>query len=201
VALYTNGSLIDAAMARELARLRLNKVDITLPGYSSRVFDRVTCSRGLRRRVFGAIDLLRARQVPLAFKSCVLAANEAELPRIAALARRMRAVYRMDDRLTARLDGSRAPMRFGPRPPAAPGALCACGIGSTQAAITPQGQLKPCVMLEHPRCDIRAGGIDRAWARLRREFALLSRKAAAAATDASAAMASPCLAERLLVKR
>ncbi len=213
VALYTNGSLIDADLARALARLRLNKIDITIPGFSSEVFDRVTASRGSRRKVFRAIELLRARRVPLALKSCILADNEAEIPHIAALAREIGAYYRLDDQLSARLDGSRAPLRCRPRRATAHEAkrqdraraedldLCACGIASTQAAITPRGLLKPCLMLESPRCSILKHGLGPAWAKLRREVARLSRKAAASPLTPSAGMTSPCLAEWQLAAR
>jgi pyruvate-formate lyase-activating enzyme len=192
VALYTNGSLIDAPLARELSRLRLNKIDITVPGFSSQVFDRVTRLPGSRQRVFRAIELLHARKVPLALKSCLLPENGNEIPRIKALARSIGAFYRVDDQVSARLDGS-GPLQRDGEEPAAKGRrdLCVCGIAVTQAAVTPEGFLKPCLMLEDPRVGILKLGLDQAWARLRRGVARLARQAAAAPVGT----AVPCLAE------
>jgi molybdenum cofactor biosynthesis enzyme MoaA len=192
VALYTNGSLIDASLARELARLRLNKIDITVPGFSAQVFDRVTGLPGSRQKVFRAIELLHARKVPLALKSCVLPENPHEIPRIGALARSIGAFYRVNDQLSARLDGSGLLQREGDGAGAKGRRdLCACGIAATQAAVTPQGRLKPCLMLEDPTCDILKLGLDHAWSRLRRGVGRLAHQAAATPLGTSV----PCLAE------
>jgi len=41
-----------------------------------------------------------------------------------------------------------------------------CGAGACQAAITPQGELKLCLMIESPRFKILPDGIKTAWKRL-----------------------------------
>jgi hypothetical protein len=133
-----------------------------------------------------------------------LADNEAEIPRIAAMARRIGAFYRLDDQLSARLDGSLAPLRYRPSGikkhlggnEAGARGLCACGIASTQAAVTPQGRLKPCLMLERPCCGILKHGLGQAWARLRRGIARMSRQA----DESPVAAAFPCLAQWRLAK-
>jgi len=43
-----------------------------------------------------------------------------------------------------------------------------CGVGSSQVAITPQGELKPCLMLDSPRYKILPGGLKGAWRKIKK---------------------------------
>jgi len=43
-----------------------------------------------------------------------------------------------------------------------------CGVGVSQVAITPQGELKPCLMMDSPRYKIRPGSLNTAWKRLKK---------------------------------
>lgn len=210
--LYTNGSLIDKRIADELIRLRPNKIDITIPGMSREVFDKLVGAKGARDKVFKAIELLHKNGVPLGFKTCLLKGNEGEIEEIQKFARSLGALHRLDDTLSARLDGSEEPFEFRgqidgadnepdksaeecsspnneilrlrssalPRSSAQEEGvktiknsptphLFKCGVGISQAAITPAGELKMCVMIDHPRYEILAGGgkgLERAWKRL-----------------------------------
>ena len=70
VLIYTNGSLIDEKIAEQLADLRPNKVDITIPAMSEVSFEAITQMPGSHKKVFNAIDLLYKKGVNLGFKSC-----------------------------------------------------------------------------------------------------------------------------------
>lgn len=47
------------------------------------------------------------------------------------------------------------------------GSLFKCGVGESQVAITPQGELKPCLMIDRPRFNILESSLKDAWQRLK----------------------------------
>lgn len=185
IIIYTNGSLIDRIVAEELKRIRVNKVDITIPAMSDAVFERISGVAGSREKVFTAIDLLRENKVPLGFKTCVLKENEFEIKGIQDFSRSLGVLHRLDDTLSRRLDGSEEPYKYRGRITDNRGQrtedrekkqiaqkielncnfqsgnresstmkLFRCGVGISQAAITPLGELKPCLMIDSPRFKI-----------------------------------------------
>lgn len=191
VIIYTNGSLINEKIADELAALRPNKVDITIPAMSKNAFGKITGVAGYRDKVFGGIELLHKKGVNLGFKSCVLKDNEKEINQIRDFAASLRVLHRLDDMLSPRLDGSKEPYKYRGRLPntnyrqsnpvtslrangtdanscecieenisvnsrsiSKNSRLFKCGVGETQAAITPFGELKMCLMIDYPKYEI-----------------------------------------------
>ena len=175
VIIYTNGSLIDEARAEELAKLRPNKVDITIPALNERAFESIVGGSGYRDKVFKAIELLHKKGVNLGFKTCVLRENENEIGQIQRFADSLGALHRLDTMLSSRLDGDRKPYEYRGdirqnREPKNESANCQivkllncsnevkslfkCGVGVSQAAITPLGELKMCLMIDYPRYKI-----------------------------------------------
>lgn len=191
--IYTNGSLINGKIAGQLARLRPNKVDITIPAMSKAAFERISGVPGSRDRVFRAIDLLHKKGVNLGFKTCVLKENAEEVKGIQAFASSLGARHRLDDMLCPRLDGSKEPYRYrgemtdgrrqrtevrrkrefidcdleGNRQTPASGRLFKCGVGVSQAAITPSGELKLCLMIDYPKYEALKNSLQAAWQKLR----------------------------------
>lgn len=168
--IYTNGSLINEENANELQRLRPNKIDITIPAMSKDAFESISGVKGSRDNAFKAIDLLHKKGVNLGFKTCVLAKNENEIKEIENFAASLGARHRLDDMLMPCLDGSKEPYRYrGQRPEISKKSetqicqldttgyglltidLFKCGVGRSQAAITPLGELKMCLMIDYPR--------------------------------------------------
>lgn len=203
VIVYTNGSLINKKVASELGRLSLNKIDITIPAMHRVAFEKITQVSGSCEKVFTAIELLRQKGVRLGFKTCVLKENEKEIAGIQNFAASLRALHRIDNVLSPRLDGSVAPYKYrgksqltatelpsyraascqisekaGNRTPNT-GSLFKCGVGISQAAITPFGELKMCLMIDHPKYKIlsekggrrtehREKSLKDAWNRMRK---------------------------------
>lgn len=198
---YTNGSLINEKTAKELAELALNKVDITIPAMTQDAFEKITKLKGSHKKVFKAIELLKKNGVALGFKTCVLKENQDEIGEIQKFAHSQGALHRLDDMLSRRLDGKEEPYRYrgtiqnagqgfslahdagrvtrkagaGLKPCLKDTALqlFKCGVGISQAAITPQGRLKPCLMIDKPRFAIlgQSGGLKKAWEDLKRFIA------------------------------
>lgn len=194
VIIYTNGSLIDEKIADELEKLRLNKVDITVPAMSKTAFERITGVAGSYEKVFRAIDFLHKRKVTLGFKTCVLKDNKTEIEDIQELTASLGALHRLDDMLSRRLDGSEEPYQYRGfliekalyknssleqndcevsthnlntknRKPSTE-KLFECGVGGTQAAITPWGELKMCVMIDQPKYKINSS-LEDTWKKLK----------------------------------
>ncbi|MFC1674567.1 radical SAM protein [Candidatus Omnitrophota bacterium] len=190
---YTNGSLINQGIAQELHRLKINKLDITIPAMRKKSFERISGVAGSRNRVFKTIDILHKNRVNLGFKTCVLKDNASEIKEIEDFSTSLGAPHRLDDSLFRRLDGSEEPYRYRGKTIARMvkqsglkedfsdacdlkitgyennnGNLFACGAGLTQAAITPQGELKLCLMIDHPRYNILESSLKECWQRLNR---------------------------------
>ena len=199
IIIYTNGSLIDEERTDELAHLRPNKIDITIPALSKDAFERISGVSGSRDKVFSAIDLLHKKGVNLGFKSCVLKENEKEINQIQDFAHSLGALHRLDDMLLPGLDGSKESYKYrgrlkdnlDPNPKSQATSkktaechgehyeirtvdyglwteeLFKCGVGVSQAAITPLGELKMCLMIDYPKYKILKGSLKEAWEKLK----------------------------------
>lgn len=172
IIIYTNGSLIDKNTADFIADIRPNKVDITIPAMTQEAFERITGLAGSRNRVFRAIERLKRRKVNLGFKSCVLKENQHEIKEIQEFCASLNSRHRLDTRLTARLDGSKEPFRYRGRlggfsPQRSLKKRLGCATGLSQAAITPQGELKACVLINNPQFNILDTSLEDCWERLK----------------------------------
>ena len=205
--IYTNGSLINEKVAKQLVRLRPNKVDITIPAMGKDAFEGITGISGSRDKVFNAIDFLHKNGVNLGFKTCALKENESEINQIQNFAYSLDVLHRLDDMLSPCLDGSKEPYRYRGRlredsvqttdhrpqttvhSPQTTGTrrksgfetcrretvdrgpwtvdLFKCGVGVSQAAITPLGELKMCLMIDYPKYKIPKGSLKQAWEKLK----------------------------------
>lgn len=180
--IYTNGSLLDSEMVRALSELPINKIDVTVPAVSEKAFGRICGVKAMKRRVFGGIERLRRFRIPFGLKVCSLADNRDEIESIRKFAAAVGAPLRIDRLLSPRLDGSRAPYEFSDRQwtdarvepggcvaagALTPGEHFYCAAGKTQAAITPDGLLKLCVMINYPLLPVLKPSFSHAWKRLR----------------------------------
>jgi radical SAM protein with 4Fe4S-binding SPASM domain len=175
----TNASLITKSLASTIAQLAPNKVDITLHSMDANSFDRITGVKGSYKKVFAAVDYLHKENVPLGFKTCLLRENESEINKIGRFARSLGAFYRVDNLLSYRLDGSSDPFKYRgslkdntrflktkyPRANISNN-LFFCGSGTRQAAITPSGELKICLLINYPKFKIINESFASAWRKL-----------------------------------
>lgn len=112
IIIYSNGSLINQEIAKELKHLGLNKVDLTIPAISKSAFEQITAVSGSRDRVFRAIELLKKNGVNLGLKTSILKENISEIKEIEDFARSLGALHRLSDVLSPRLDGSKGAYRY-----------------------------------------------------------------------------------------
>lgn len=189
IIIYTNGSLIDKKFADELALVSPNKIDITIPAMTEPAFERIIGVSGYRDKVFKAIELLQARKIALGFKTCILRENESQITDIQNFARSLGARHRLDHMLSHCLDGSREPYKYKAlalsnnveeencgltnilrqvnNKTRQDFSLFYCGAGETQAAITPSGELKMCLMIDYPKYKILDTSLGDCWLRLK----------------------------------
>lgn len=159
IIIYTNGSLIDKKVAGELKYIRPNKIDITIPAMSNKVFESITNVMGSQRKVFRAIRFLHKNGINLGFKSCLLKENKSEVDKIRNFAASLNIPHRLSDVLLPCLD-SPQPLK-----------ICEkryCGVGQMQAAITPSGELKMCVMRDNPKYEILRTSLRGCWEKLKK---------------------------------
>jgi radical SAM protein with 4Fe4S-binding SPASM domain len=203
IIIYTNGSLIDENIAKEIARLQPNKVDITIPAMTKDTFERITKMAGSHEKVFKAIEFLKKGAVNLGFKTCLLKGNENQIKDIRDFSSSLGALHRLDDMLSPRLNGSKEPFRYrgeweqssvnkrrlpfavkkedescysrGVSSQGNGWSLFKCGAGLSQAAITPLGELKMCLMIDYPKYRIldtafenQKFNLRNAWEKLKR---------------------------------
>ncbi len=193
----TNASLIDEKTAAALGRLSLNKVDITVHAMDEKIFDSISGVRGSAEKVFRAIRLLRRNKVPFSLKSCGMQDNVSQIPKVNAFARKLGVIYRLDNELLPRLDGSKTHMRRMLSPKESyllrracypemfnnPGtgkkngpvvsrrrfkeSIFNCGVAQSHFSVDACGRMNFCTQIDYPGYDILRGGLAAGWQELK----------------------------------
>jgi radical SAM protein with 4Fe4S-binding SPASM domain len=104
--LFTNATLITPDIARELARLRVQEVDVSVYGVTPEVHDGITRLKGSLRRTMAGIGHLDAAGIPVNVKMVLMKQNFHELPALKALCAERGWNFRYDYILFPRDDGS-----------------------------------------------------------------------------------------------
>jgi MoaA/NifB/PqqE/SkfB family radical SAM enzyme len=160
---FTNGALVDEAMAASLAALDVEGVEMSLHGACAETHDRTTGRPGSFDAMMAGIGRLRARGVPVTLKTPLTRLNEGELEAMIALAAQLQLPYRLNPTLTPRDDGDRGPLGFRassagierlyrrladadqlPAVTRETGGVN-CGLGTITMAIDPEGHVFPCI--------------------------------------------------------
>lgn len=180
---FTNGALIDAATARELAALDPLAVELSLHGATAEVHDRTTATPGSFAALWQGVEHLLEHRVRVVLKTPVTAINENELDAIIALCAERGLPLRLDGNITPRDDGDVTPLRFSASAEAKrrvmtlaaqlgavriqdrqPGGTN-CGLGRVTVVVDPEGNVYPCMQWRHrPLGNVRAQSLERIWA-------------------------------------
>jgi radical SAM protein with 4Fe4S-binding SPASM domain len=164
VRLFTNGSLVDRAVARALADLFV-AVEVTMYSTSETVFDRLTGTAGSFVATRRGIDALAEAGVEFVLKTPLLAENLDDASAVHELAARLGVLCRTDPRIVHHQGGSTLPLRHRLDEEtlvpyysgANSGLSCAsllddgsrdsgplCAAGNRHACITARGDVLPC---------------------------------------------------------
>jgi len=199
IIIYTNASLLDREKIRELRRIRPNKIDITLLGVRNDTVTRITGVVGAYVKIMEVIELLYDAGLNVGFKTSILKDNAGEVKAIRDFSNRLGIFLRVDSKLFPRWDGAHIPFRergikgvrslfrlqtkpfadLASNPSShnvKESSLFSCGVGVSQAAITPQGELKMCVMINYPLFSVVNGSLRHSWAKLVRLVRVKARR-------------------------
>lgn len=191
ITLFSNGTTIDRAIARELSRWRPYSMEITLYGMEES-YERVTGVAGSFEKCIQGIELLLEYGIPLTLKTMVTRTNRHELDAMKAFAEKRGLPFRFDPELNMGVDGRKSPasLRLSPEEaleldlsdkkrvneweafchefigPSSPSEyLYQCGAGIDSFHIDAYGRLSPCLMVRNATYDLGKGsfkeGFDR----------------------------------------
>lgn len=197
VRLFTNGSLVDDEVARELSELNVS-VEASLHGATAETHDRATAKPGSFEALWVGIAALQRHGVPVFLKTPVTSWNESELDQMIELAARSGTGYRLDPNLTPRDDGDMSPLSYRASTDALRRVLLLgletgtigvltrsegdtnCSLGRTTIAIDPEGNVFPCMQWRRkPLGNVRDTALLKMWpdSPVRREASDLALKA------------------------
>ncbi len=179
VKIYSNGTNITREMARELGRLAVQEVQMSLYSDRAELHDQVTRVPGSFEKTTAAARHLREAGVKVVLKSPVMQSNVERVREYAALAVSLGAEFSLDRNLVLREDGSAAPREVWIEPEqyleisrllARPRPLGAielsarpCSACSRNVHVEPNGELRPCASWSVPTGHALDGGLAAAW--------------------------------------
>jgi AdoMet-dependent heme synthase len=182
--LKTNGVMVKAEMARKIAELGVDSVQISIYSARPEVHDGITKLPGSLRRSLEGARLLRSAGLKVIFAYVMMRQNASDYADVQALAKEKGAEFSMDATITPMMDGDRSVLAlnvdagllkevFG-NPSLAgnvhmdeyclpSGAMPAedaldtipCSAGHTACYVSPYGDLYPCVQFPLPSGNVR----------------------------------------------
>jgi radical SAM protein with 4Fe4S-binding SPASM domain len=186
--IYTNGYLIDAAMARRLKEIANPlEMEISLHGATPETHEKLTCVPGSLAKVIDAVRFLRAEGIKVGLKCPITRDNEHEVLDMHRLARDLGASIIFDPVITPRDDGDRDPIslmasdeflrkywsdpayaearrELVPMPRSDGPGEPVCGTGRASFAIDPYGNIYPCVAWRRRVANIKEiGSLKEIW--------------------------------------
>jgi radical SAM protein with 4Fe4S-binding SPASM domain len=164
VRLYTSGTRLTWDLAREIAKLHLVGVEMSLYGTRADVHDAITRRPGSHRKTLRAAIMLRRLGVSVVLKTPLLSPLEGDHGAFMSLAARVGALGRIDPSIMVRRDGDERPAALRPStealatafreigghtegtalPPPVHPDNAPCAIGRRTARIGPDGSVFPC---------------------------------------------------------
>jgi radical SAM protein with 4Fe4S-binding SPASM domain len=211
VVVFTNGTLIDDAIARALHEHAVLGVEISIHGATADVHDAITGVTGSFDRATAAIRLLRENSVRVKIKCSLLSANGADsVEAIRSLAETLDAECSFNASVHPRRDRDAGPMRLRlddaslnrlyadgrllsdrfwehPHSPLSSPDNRLCGAGKNVAVISADGMVYPCIPLRLPAGNIRGSTIESIW----NESAVFTRLRSLTAGDLPACPSCP----------
>jgi AdoMet-dependent heme synthase len=225
---YTNGTLIDDEAADLLAATGVHQVHVSIYSDQPAIHDAITGVPGSLGRSLAAIERLRRRGVRVMLKCVIMRPNRESFPSVLALAERLGASCAFDPVVTVRNDGDRSPLVFRlgfdelvsvlahPAIAAADneeivagefayhgerGDAPACSAGLNLCAVSPYGDVSPCVALPLVAGNVRERSLAEIWqhsSAFERVRSIRFRDIATCATCADAAGCGRCPGSAML---
>jgi len=179
--LMSNGTLITRQVARRLARLGFECVDLSIYGANPATHDRFAGIPGSFRKMMDGIENLRASRVSVRLKMTVNRFNVRQLARIRTMARRLGADFQAEPYITPRNNSDLTPLEYRIAPEDA-GHVAAhfvkankkyfcegqriglvCNAARSVMAISPTGEVYPCEGMQISAGNIRKKALVDIW--------------------------------------
>lgn len=189
VTVFTNGTLISDRILELFEDLPPNAVEISLYGATAAAYEKITRVKGSYERCLLGIQKLLDHQINVKLKTILMTYNRHEFDDMKNMANAYGVTFRFDAAIFPCLNGDKAPIRL--RVPPAEAVekefsddkiwrqwkdllerfrdvpitddLYQCGAGLVMFHIGPYGSLRPCVMVNNPQYDLRAGHFSTGW--------------------------------------
>ncbi|MBN1291294.1 MAG: radical SAM protein [Candidatus Latescibacteria bacterium] len=180
--LVTTGTMINHHEVNLLLKSRVRNVEISLLGANSATHDTIMRFSGAFNRMIKAVNLLRDNGIGVLLKTTVLRQNKQELPAMAKLAHELKVGFQsnisvlpqengdctiqelaLSEDEVAGLDPSLVYGGLIPGENLKDGAILACTAGITNAGISPQGDIFPCIILRYKIGNIRNRTLKDIW--------------------------------------
>lgn len=185
IRLFSNGTLIDPHLASHLATLQPLEVEISLYAAREDIHDWFSRTPGSYRSTLKGIDLLVSQGIKVNIKTTILSCNRNEIVPLKRLARERGANVFFSFLLSPRDDGNPIPLAFqlnseeilkclgqihdsghpipnDQLPPPDPKDPI-CGAGRSSVAISPEGEVFPCVQIRRSAGNILSQDFSKIW--------------------------------------
>lgn len=180
--IFTNGALIDDAVADRLAELRPFCLEISLHGATDATAEALNQVKGSHTKVMRALELLKERELLVFLKCVVTRLVENELEDIVAIADRFGYSIFFDPHLYTSTDGEAYPLDLKASDEALYRLFSAkglnignspfegtpdlnCSVASGSLHIDPRGNLHPCIQWEEAVGNVRNAPVKDIWER------------------------------------
>ncbi len=177
--LFTNGLSVTPEIISQLVDLNPLRIEISLYGLTPKVHDQITGITGSFRRTRQAIDLLLKNNLALTIKTPVMRSNCGEIIPIKQFARAHHVEFISNPTIVPRSDGSKDNLQYrlsdadlqnyflqanhewSFKNPNQNGSLC--GAGKGMLAVSPYGDITPCVQLPIKAGNVRNRSLQHLW--------------------------------------
>ena len=179
IKIFTNGTLIDPKMAKEIAVLSPLRVEITIYSTGSEIHDRITRVPGSLKLSLKALKELAKNRVPLRIKCPLMKYNVRDYKAVIDLAKSLNCQYQIDPTIFPKTDGSGQPIRLRINDedlknvltdpslqddrPRNGGIEAPCSAGHNSCAISSYGDVYPCIMIPVAMGSLRRESFKNIW--------------------------------------
>jgi len=190
ITLFTNGTLLNEAIADHLGEYRPFGIEISLYGATQETYERVTGVPGSFARCMRGIELLLDRGLELKLKSVVINTNQGELQALQRLSESLGVRFSYDPVIQAGIDGSLVPTQYRLAPEQVVAIdqldperirafeesylkrqaikfedhlLYTCGAGRAGFHLDAFGKMSICMTARTPSYDLRSGSLAQGW--------------------------------------
>ena len=195
--LQTNGYLIDEKVADRLKEVNVDKIAITFNSITPQGFGRITRVKNSFKKVKGAIEILKRKDIQVKLKSTSMKLNSDEMIKISQYARSLNIPYEIDGEVLPSRNGCNTlvnkyslsikeaeeinkkvyPERFRNegekkqiKSERKKNRMFNCGAGIRTFSINPYGKMSFCLEIDYPRYDILSEGALKCWEKLKKEM-------------------------------